>query len=119
MLFSFITDESSAHLDQHVPQWQEVAVLQVLNVNDAPGIFSSAALFPSLTLDYRVGANNSKRNTLLFGEENHVHVAVVKQWWHLHPPVLLPLSLLAVLHLRELVYFDLGRRNLLHDHRFE
>ena len=37
----------------------------------------------------------------------------------LHPPVLLPLSLLAVLHLRELVYFDLGRRNLLHDHRFE
>ena len=68
---------SPAHLDQHVPQWQEVAVLQVLNVNDAPGIFSSAALFPSLTLDYRVGANNSKRNTLLFGEENHVHVAVV------------------------------------------
>ena len=38
---------------------------------------------------------------------------------HLHPPVLLPLRLLAVLHLGELVHLDLCRRDLLHDHSLE
>ena len=42
------------HLDQHVPQWEEIAVLEVLNVNHSPWIFSSSALFPTLTLDDRV-----------------------------------------------------------------
>ena len=53
------------HLDQHVPQWEEIAVLEVFNVNHSPWIFSSSALFPALTLYDCVRANNSKRNTLL------------------------------------------------------
>ena len=142
-------------------------MLQVLNVHHSPGVPAGGGedwiktraririrtritdhqdhpspppptLLPALALHYRVGANNSKRNALL------------------HPPVLLPLRLLAVLHLgkgadgdgdgdleghegdghggdghtggchcprpphlRELVYLDLGRGDLLHDDALE
>ena len=86
--------------DQHIPQRDEIAMGQVLDVNHAPGILSSTRLL-AIHIHDHVRTNNSKRNTLL------------------HASVLLLVILLAVRNLGKLVDLDFRRLDLIHDGLFE
>jgi len=48
--------------NQHLAQFDEVAVLLIINLDDTPWVATAADLSPICGGDLRIGANNSERN---------------------------------------------------------
>lgn len=59
--------------DEHVPQGQEVVMLQIIHLNDSPGILSPAYLLAA-HLYHRVTAHHCKRHSVLLKYHNKVQM---------------------------------------------